>query len=69
MRATPRAVWVTPSPRRRQSRRIFQLFISGVDVLDAGADLAVGGVVLLLPRWQLDLPGAAAVRNQQPGAG
>jgi hypothetical protein len=38
------------------------------DVLDAGPDLAVGGVVLLFPSWQFGLAAFTAVRNEQAGA-
>lgn len=33
-------------------------------VLDAGPDLAVGGVVLLFPSWQFALAAFTAVRNE-----
>jgi hypothetical protein len=38
------------------------------DVLDAGPDLAVGGIVLLLPSRQFGLAAFAAVRDDQAGA-
>lgn len=38
------------------------------DVLDAGPDLAVGGIVLLFPSWQFGLAAFTAVRNEQAGA-
>jgi hypothetical protein len=38
------------------------------DVLDAGPDLAVGGVVLLFPSWQFGLAAFTAVRDGQAGA-
>jgi hypothetical protein len=41
---------------------------AGEDVLDAGADLAVGGVVFLFPRQEFCLAGLAAVRDDQTGA-
>ncbi|GAA2628769.1 hypothetical protein GCM10009863_50000 [Streptomyces axinellae] len=41
---------------------------AGEGVLDAGADLAVRGVVFLFPRLQFALAGFAAVRNDQAGA-
>jgi hypothetical protein len=37
-------------------------------VLDAGADFAVGGVVLLCPGRQFGLAGFATVRNDRAGA-
>jgi len=37
-------------------------------VLDVGADLAVGGVVLLFPSRQFGLAAFAAVRDEQVGA-
>lgn len=39
----------------------------GKDVLDPGADLAVGGVVLLFPARELRLARSAAVRDEQSG--
>jgi hypothetical protein len=36
---------------------------AGEDVLDAGADLAVGGIVFLFPSWQFSLAALAAVRD------
>src|SRR5579884_3086883 len=41
---------------------------AGEDVLDAGTDLAVGGVVLLFPGRQLHPSALAAVRDDQAGA-
>ena len=41
---------------------------AGEDVLDAGADLAVGGVVFLFPGREFGLAALAAVRDDQPGA-
>lgn len=38
------------------------------DVLDAGLDLAMGGVVLLFPSRQFGLAAFTAVRNEQTGA-
>src|SRR5690606_27783686 len=40
----------------------------GEGVLDAGADLLVGAVVLLLPCGQFALSGGPAVRDDQAGA-
>jgi len=37
-------------------------------VLDAGADLAVGGVVLIFSIWEFGLAALAAVRDDQAGA-
>lgn len=36
-------------------------------VLDAGPDLAVGGVVLLFPSWQFGLAAFTSVRDEQAG--
>ncbi|GLP69031.1 hypothetical protein TUSST3_56540 [Streptomyces sp. TUS-ST3] len=41
---------------------------AGEDVLDAGSDLAVGGVVFLFPVLELALTGLATVRDDQAGA-
>ena len=39
----------------------FPVLHPGEDVLDAGTDLAVGGVVVLLPGWQVRAVGTALV--------
>lgn len=41
---------------------------TGEGVLDAGANLAVGGVVFLFPGLELGLAGFAAVRDDQAGS-
>ena len=41
---------------------------AGEGVLDTGADLAVGAVVVLFPVRKLDLTAFAAVRDDQAGA-
>lgn len=64
----PSMAWWTPSPFRRQSRRIFQVFHPGEGVLDAGADFSVGAVVFLFPGRELGLAAFAAVRDDQAGA-
>ena len=68
MRAMPSIAWWTPSPLRRQSRRIFQVFMRAKTWLHAGPDLLVGCVVCFLPVGKV-FALAAAVGHDESGAG